>query len=158
VRRRACIQRASVSLSGQAQTSRAEGAERGSRRMRHETLSRLCSPPLTSISSLAVKPKPSPVQLVHFFEMRRKIAEKVKGGVTKVKDAAQSLRPSVTSRPSSRISTRPTTPIPTTESNLPNGTEENRLASAPIVVDEGAQDGPSGASRLPVIATRNSRP
>jgi hypothetical protein len=35
----------------------------GSRRMGHETISRLCSPPRTSLSSVAVKPKPGPIQV-----------------------------------------------------------------------------------------------
>jgi hypothetical protein len=35
---------------------------RGSRRMRHETLSRHCSPARTLPSSVAVQPKPSPIQ------------------------------------------------------------------------------------------------
>jgi hypothetical protein len=85
--------------------------------------------------------------------MKTKIRETVKGKVIKFKDAARNLWPGATSRPSSRISTRPTTPIPNAESNLPIGTEERRLVSAPIAAGEGAYAGPSGASRLPATAT-----
>jgi hypothetical protein len=42
---------------------RLSSVRRGSRRVRQETISRLPSPPRTSISSVAVKPKPSPNQV-----------------------------------------------------------------------------------------------
>jgi hypothetical protein len=91
--------------------------------------------------------------------MITKIKEKLKEKVTKVKDVLpQSLRPGATSRPSSRINTRPTTPIPTAESNVPIGTGDNRHATTPIAAGEGAYEGPSGASRLPATATCDSRP
>jgi hypothetical protein len=90
--------------------------------------------------------------------MKPKIRETVKGKVIKFKDAARNLWPGATGRPSSRMSTRPTTPIPTAGSNLPIGTEERRLVSAPIAAGEGANEGPSGASHLPATVTCDSRP
>jgi hypothetical protein len=144
-----------------AQAPRAEGTVPGvaagacaTRRYRAFSLS---SSDLHLIRLCEAKAGPDPN--LRYFEMTTKIREKLRDKVTKVKDVlAQSLRPGATSRPSSRISTRPTTPIPTAESNLPIGTEENRLASAPIAAGEGAHEGPSGAFHLPATVTCDSRP
>jgi hypothetical protein len=102
-----------------------------------------CSPPQTSNSSIAVKPKPNsrPFQLFRDSKMRM-FAEKLKGAGIKVKNA---LRPGgAASHPSSRISTRPTIP------SLPILSEDTEPTGAPIAAGEEANEGTSesGASRL----------
>jgi hypothetical protein len=74
----------------------------------------------------------------------KKFTEKIKGRLAKHKDDSQSLRPGTASHPSSRISTRAPSPMPTAESILPVGTEDSASTSR----GKEAHEGPSGASRL----------